>query len=317
MASQTVRVGLLCLVLTASALGANMCKVSSDFTPNTRLGAAAGGITCSTLNSFLLSKFNFESSPSSPSSWEDSRIDCTSVQATQWNGKEEMYTHLWHFGPSCCSGSRDKVRYATCPADDGTTIGAAGSTTTIVQKVTFQGTFDPSAKTLSEQAMGYVLGIWSSSGGWITGCSVSAAPSSRRAYVIAYTSVASSAVAVSTSTRASNVASNITGFNSAMISVRAGNIAYMYSTVPIATGAAPATVTTVAGPSSSQASSGSNATLLIIIIAATALALLVGVGVGVGAYCYSQSASPSPPAPAVTPGVSQPSTSVDLEATKA
>ena len=80
----------------------NMCTTASDFTGSTAVSpaAASGNINCNTLNTFLLGKFSF-----TPSDWTDTRITCTSVQATNWARRAgSMYQHLWYFGPSCCGG---------------------------------------------------------------------------------------------------------------------------------------------------------------------------------------------------------------------
>jgi len=104
-----------------------MCKTASDFTSSTTVSPDAGGINCNTLNTFLLGKFSF-----TPLDWTDTRINCTTVKATNWVRRAgQMYQHLWYFGPSCCGGIKAKVRYAECVSSSA----ARSSATTVTASV--------------------------------------------------------------------------------------------------------------------------------------------------------------------------------------
>jgi hypothetical protein len=134
--SDATRIASIFTIFLAVATASNMCKKDSDFTSSNSVVPNAGGISCGTLNTYLLGKFSF-----SPSSWTDAKIDCKSVIATNWarrSGEEalpidtrratkNMCQHLWYFGPSCCGNNRENVRHALCGCPSAATAAPAAS----------------------------------------------------------------------------------------------------------------------------------------------------------------------------------------------
>jgi len=256
-----------------------MCIDSNDFTGSTVLGADAGYITCNTLNSFLLSKFTFYTDDGEMD-WKDPCIDCASVLATEWtNGADKMHVHLYHFGPSCCGGSKAKVRYTTC-----------GTARKLVQDVTItsitQADYVDDVKLVYEGAYASSIGIWDTSLNAVkAGCTVtSAAIAVRRAGI----TITFTANVDSDNADDAKVAAEASGFNSVLVSA--------VSTVNTALGKSVTAPTlasvTVTAPVATAATNGNNSDdsdtgVVLFILIGIGIVLSLGVLVGIGTYVYS------------------------------
>merc|ERR1712196_184289 len=100
------------------------------------------------------------------------------------------------------------------------------------------------------------------------------ASTSRRAYAVTFTAVASASTAVNANNQATALASNIAPFNTATAAVKAANTAYSSVTVPTASSAAAATATTAAVASPSTVSGAAALSTSIMAMAVAALAAL-------------------------------------------
>jgi len=142
-------------------------------------------------------------------------------------------------------GTAAATEGTACTADS--TVAEATEAQQITQQVTFTGldtsSYTGDTQTLAEQAYGNVLGIYTTSAGWISGCSVTSSASSRRSAVVTFVAVADTSYATAAETAATGLTSDASPLQTALTTLNTASLSDYWSS---GTAAAAATAVTYA-----------------------------------------------------------------------